>query len=218
MIVLDSLWTAETLHDLLSLVLLQVCYRLSLSVPIIFILLFQFSLLEQPSLLLLQTYSCIAITPPFPLKIPFSPGSGLWQWECRSTCSVIPTRGILCTVGSAALLPWFPPVPNTEITTVIIAKPLSLSEGKDFHCFKKQCTAYRSLIMLRKKAGTSTVSPTQHLRNMLGSVLMFAKGNSPVMETISGVSSDSYLTSNTFTHIKQFTSRWRISTDIMETA
>lgn len=156
--------------------------------------------------------------PSFPIEDPLFPRLWFVAVGVQEHLQCDPHTWDFVHSGKCSFAGLVPPVPNTEITTVIIAKPLSLSEGKDFHCFKKQCTAYRSLIMLRKKAGTSTVSPTQHLRNMLGSVLMFAKGNSPVMETISGVSSDSYLTSNTFTHIKQFPSRWRISTDIMETA
>lgn len=181
---------------------------------IIFILFLYFSLLEQPILLAVQTCSQ-AHTLLLPLlsceNFPFSTGSGLCQGSAGAPAvgSVTPHEGV-CAQWEVQLC-WVacPPVPTTEITTVIITKPLSFGEGKCFLCFKRQWTAYRSLIMLREKAGTSIVC--LHLRNMLGSVLIF--GNSPCDQ---GVSSHSHLTSDIFMHIKQFPSRKKIFTAVVE--
>lgn len=191
----------------------------SLSLSIIFILFLHFSLLERLILLSVQTFPQ-AHTLLLPLlsceSLSFSTGSGLCQGSAGASAvgSVTPHVGVcsqwdvqLCWAGC-------PPVPNPEITAVIITKSLSLWEGKDFLCFKRQWTAYRSLIMLREKAGTSAVAyshlaPKEH-----------AGTNSHIWELPcdQGVWSHSYLTSDTFMHLKQFPSRKRISTDVMEAA
>lgn len=154
---LDSSWTAETLHACSHLSSCRSVTGSSLSLSIIFILLLQFSLLEQPSLLSLQIDSQDH-TLLLPLlsceRFPSPQALVCAQWEVQ-----------LCRAGG-------PPVPNTEITAMIITKSLSLGEGKDFLCFKGLCTPYRILIMLRKKVGTSPCDQ--------------------------GVSSRSYLTSDTF--------------------